>query len=161
PTAPKRTPRPAQFDLTNSLNLLRDALADRGILNCRIGLELGFVPAADYPAFSTLPVTWVDGTNIVERLRSLKAPLEIERLRKAAEYSRAGFLHLKESIRSGMTAAEMTAIWKDAALAEAAQSGDPAPQSTWAYIAVGGDGFAPGGPAASGDIIKVDVGCVV
>ena len=37
----------------------------------------------------------------------------------------------------------------------------PPPQSTWAYIAVGGDGFAPGGPAQNGDLIKIDVGCVI
>jgi Xaa-Pro dipeptidase len=37
----------------------------------------------------------------------------------------------------------------------------PQPNSTWAYIAVGGDGFAPGGPASPGDLIKIDVGAVI
>ncbi len=55
----------------------------------------------------------------------------------------------------------MTEIWKSAAIAEAHSRGEPAPQSSWAYIAVGGDGFAPGGPAQPGDIIKIDVGCIV
>jgi Xaa-Pro aminopeptidase len=35
------------------------------------------------------------------------------------------------------------------------------PQSSWAYIAVAGDGFAPGAPARPGDLIKIDVGTVV
>ena len=39
--------------------------------------------------------------------------------------------------------------------------GLPPPASAWAYIAVGGDGFAPGGPAETGDLIKIDVGCVI
>jgi Xaa-Pro aminopeptidase len=47
-----------------------------------------------------------------------------------------------------------------AALAEAARRGHPQP-SSWAYISVAGDGFAPGGPAGHGDLIKIDVGCVV
>jgi Xaa-Pro aminopeptidase len=54
----------------------------------------------------------------------------------------------------------MTAIWSAAARAEAARRGRPEP-SGWAYIAVAGDGFAPGGPARDGDLIKIDVGCVV
>ena len=60
-----------------------------------------------------------------------------------------------------MTAARMTEIWKAGAYAEAERRGHPPPQSAWACIAVGGDGFAPGGPAKSGDIIKIDVGCVI
>ena len=55
----------------------------------------------------------------------------------------------------------MTSIWRSAALAEAERRGHSPPQSSWAYIAVGGDGFAPGGPVAEGDLIKIDVGCVV
>ena len=161
PTAPIRTPRPAQFDLSKSLALLRDALAERGLLNAKIGLELGFIPAADYPAFGALPVTWIDCTNIVERLRSIKAPLEIEHLRNAAEYAAAGFHHLTDSIVPGMDPAAMTSIWREAANAEATRRGDPPPQSSWAYISVAGDGFAPGGLAHDGDLIKVDVGCVV
>jgi Xaa-Pro aminopeptidase len=55
----------------------------------------------------------------------------------------------------------MADIWKAAAFAEAEHLGDPAPQSAWSYIAVAGDGFAPGGPVRDGDLIKIDVGCVV
>jgi Xaa-Pro dipeptidase len=161
PDAPVRTPRPAQFNLKHTVGLLREVLAERGLLNARIGLELGFVPAADYPAFTALPVNWIDCTNVVERLRAIKAPAEIEHLHNAAEYSRAGLLHLVQSVRSGMTAADMTTVWKDAATADAQRRGHATPQSTWAYISVGGDGFAPGGPVVDGDIIKVDVGCVV
>jgi len=161
PERAPRTPRPAQYELSASLNLLRDLLTERGLLNARIGLELSFIPAADYPAFTALPAVFEDCTRLVERLRAIKAPLEIEHLRKAAEYARAGFTHLTQSITVGMDAARMTEIWRAAGFAEAQRLGDPPPQSSWAYIAVAGDGFAPGGPAQTGDLIKIDVGCVV
>ena len=158
---PPRTPRPAQYDLSTSLDLLRDVLRERGLLNAKIGLELGFIPAADYPAFTALPVNWQDCTRLIEQARAVKAPREIEHLRNAAEYSRAGFVQLTHTIAPGMDAAEMTERWRSAAFAEAERLGHPPPQSAWAYIAVAGDGFAPGGPARDGDLIKIDVGCVV
>ena len=55
----------------------------------------------------------------------------------------------------------MTELWKAGVSAEAARIGHPPPQSSWAYISVAGDGFAPGGPAQPGDLIKIDIGCVV
>ena len=159
----ERSPRPAQFDPSVSLGLLRDILGEQGLLKARIGLELGFVAASDYPAFQVaMPqVAWADATRLVEQLRSIKAPAEIERLRIAAELSVAGVSALARAIKPEMKAAGMTALWREAALAEAARRKLPPPDSTWAYIAVGGDGFAPGGPARSGDLIKIDVGCVV
>lgn len=158
---PLRSPRPAQYDFMASLDLLRDVLAEGSFLNARIGLELGFVPAADFPSFSRIPVEWIDCTRIVERLRAIKSPDEIGMLRNAAEYACTGVIELTRSIHAGMDAAKMAEIWKSAAFAEAARRGGPAPQSAWAYIAVAGDGFAPGGPARPGDIIKIDVGCVI
>lgn len=158
---PKRSPRPAQYDIAVALELLRDVLADRSLLNGRVGLEMGFVPAADFPAFKEIPADWIDCTRIVERMRAIKSSAEIDMLRHAAEYSQAGVVELTRSIIAGMDAATMTEIWRNAALAEATQRGQPHPQSTWAYIAVAGDGFAPGGPAKAGDIIKIDVGCVI
>jgi Xaa-Pro dipeptidase len=161
PVRPTRRPRPAQYDLLASLGLLREVLVERGLLGAKIGLELGFVPAADYPAFAALPVAWQDCTRLVERLRAIKTPSEVEHLRRAAEYARAGLIHLVGSISAGMDAKTMTGIWNDGALAEAARRGHSPPQSSWAYIAVAGDGFAPGGPACDGDLVKIDIGCVV
>ena len=157
---PKRSPRPAQYRLTDTLELLRDILSERGLLQAAIGLELSFISAADYPAFAAMPAAWQDATRLVERLRSVKAPREIEYLRSAAEYAGAGLKQLLAAIEPGMDAARMTEFWTAAAVAEAAKRGAPAPGS-WAYISVAGDGFAPGGPASAGDLVKIDVGCVV
>ena len=157
----KRSARPAQFDFGASLALLRDLISERGFNNSKVGLELGFVSAADFPAFSTIPVQWADCTRLVEQLRAIKCEAEIAKLRHAAEFAAHGFTKLIQSISVGMTAAEMSAIWAEAALDNARARGLPAPQSTWSYIAVNGDGFAPGLPAKNGDIIKIDVGTVV
>ena len=158
-----RESRPAQYDMSASVGLLRDVLAERGLLKARIGFELGFVAARDLAIFTRVmpEVSWVDATNFVERLRAIKAPKEIEYLRTAAEFSRAGIGVLAEAIVPGMDAVAMTAIWREATLAEAGRRNLPPPASTWAYIAVGGDGFVPGGPAQKGDLIKIDVGCVI
>jgi Xaa-Pro dipeptidase len=160
PSLPLRTPRPAQFDLSASLGLLREVLAERGLLTGMVGLELGFVPTADFAAFQELPVTWQDCTRVVERLRSVKAPQEIEYLLMAAEFARAGVLHLTSRIFEGMETDQMAAMWRAGALIEADRREQPYPQS-WSYISVAGDGFAPGGPVRRGDLIKIDVGCII
>jgi Xaa-Pro dipeptidase len=160
---PKRQSRPAQYDLNASVGLLRDVLAEGGHLKARIGMELGFIAVRDFAVFTELmpQAVWVDATNLVERLRAIKSPREIEILRTAAELSGAGLQALVRGMTLNMDAARMTEIWRDGALTEASRRGLPPPTSTWAYIAVGGDGFAPGGPAQTGDLIKIDVGCVI
>lgn len=160
---PHRLPRPAQYDISAAVSLLRDSLAERGLLNARIGMELGFIAVRDFSPFVDLmpQVAWIDATNLVERLRAIKSPSEIEILRTAAQLSGAGLHALVHGITLDMDAAQMTEIWRNAALSEATRRGLPPPASTWAYIAVGGDGFAPGGPARAGDLIKIDVGCVI
>lgn len=160
---PPRQPRPAQYDPRASLGLLRDALAERGLLDQRIGLEMGFVATRDFAMFTNLMpnILWRDATYLVERLRAIKAPQEIAYLRTGAELARAGVGALTQAITPGMDANRMTAIWRAATLAEAQSKNLPPPASVWAYIAVGGDGFAPGGPVRTGDLIKIDVGCVI
>ena len=151
---PRRVPRPAQYDLQVSINLLRDVLNERGLLNTRVGLELAFIPAADFTAFEKIDVTWANCSNLVEELRAIKSPAEIAKLRNAAEYARAGVSLLTQSIEVGMTAQQMSEIWKAAAHAEAVRRGNGVPQSSWAYIAVGGDGFAPGGAISDDEATK-------
>jgi Xaa-Pro dipeptidase len=155
--------RPATFSAIASLALLRDVLAERGLLNARIGLEMGFVPAADFPMFgAALPrIVFIDCSPLVARLRALKQAREIALLRTAAELSMLAIQALLPAIRPGLDSAGMTAIWRQASRDEAARRAIAPPGSDWAYIAVGGDGFAPGGAALKGDIVKIDTGCVV
>ena len=156
-----RHPRPAQYDLQASLGLLRDCLREHGLTSGTVGLELGFIAARDLALFQEMMprLRWADASNLVERLRAIKHPGEIGKLRTAAELAQCGVAALLAAIRPAMDAAAMTAIWRDAAMAEAARRKHAA--SSWAYIAVAGDGFASGGPAQTGDIIKIDVGCII
>ena len=160
---PMRKSRPAQYDIQTSVGVLRDSLAEHGLLNARIGLELGFIAARDFSVFTEMmpQVTWVDATNLVERLRAIKVPQEIDKLRTAAELSGIGLGVLIQRIGPGMDADRMTTVWREAVLAETHARRLPPPTSTWAYISVGDDGFAPGGPARIGDLIKIDVGSVI
>jgi Xaa-Pro aminopeptidase len=156
-------PRPTTFDRERAIAQLRDVLAKRHLLHAAIGAEHAFLPQADAGAFAAaLPsVRWSDASELVARLRMIKAPQEQEYLRLGGLAAEAGVQALAQVIRLGMGPEEMTGIWREAALAEAKALGAPEPVQTWAYMSVGSDGFAPGGPAEAGDLIKVDVGCVV
>ncbi|WP_062212569.1 Xaa-Pro peptidase family protein [Aureimonas sp. AU12] len=155
--------RPETFDATLALGELRALLAERGLSCARIGCEMGFIPAADLAAMqAALPdVTFVDATELVARLRMVKHPTEIAHLTTAAELTVAGLARLRTELRAGLDAAEIAAIWRGEVEAEARRRGLREPLTSWAYISVGPDGFAPGGPARPGDIVKIDVGAVV
>jgi Xaa-Pro dipeptidase len=155
--------RPATFDARQALGLVRDILAERGLAQARIGLELGFVPVADMALFrDALPdVRWGDASPIVARMRMIKSAAEIAILRDAAELTACGLGILLEALRPGLDAGDMEAIWRGAVQDEALRRGIALPVSGWAYIAVGPDGFAKGGAARAGDVVKVDVGAVI
>ena len=155
--------RPATFDRGLVLDRLAELLGERGLARAEIGLEMGFVPVSDFQAMqrALAGIEWRDASPLVARLRMIKHPEEVERLRLAAELSAAGLAHLMSKIRPGLDAVAMTDLWRGAVLDAAAGLGRHQLTSTWAYISVGADGFAPGGLAAIGDVIKVDVGCLV
>lgn len=155
--------RPATFDAGRALGLVRDIMGERGLAHGRIGLELGFVSVADMAAFrDALPdVEWVDTSPLVARLRMVKAPAEIALLRNAAELTAHGLDRLLQALRPGLAADDMEAIWREAVQVEASRRGLSRSVTGWAYIAVGPDGFAKGGPACRGDVVKMDVGAVV
>ncbi len=158
-----RAIRPVTYDRGIAFGLLRDVIGELGLSSGVLGLELGFVPVADFPLFERgLPeARFVDCTPLVERLRSIKNAEEVRLLRLAAELASAGVQTLLRALRPGLDARAMTGIWRQAHIAESARRGSPAADSDWAYIAVGGDGFAPGAAAGIGEIVKIDVGCVL
>jgi Xaa-Pro aminopeptidase len=156
-------PRPTTFDRDRALGLLRDLLEERHLIGGRIGTEHAFLPLADAAAFeqSCPQVRWSDASGLVARLRMIKSSEEMGHLRAAGLSAEVGVHALIAAVRPGIDAREMEMIWREAALAEARRLGVDAAVQGWAYISVGTDGFAPGGPVRPGDIIKVDVGCVV
>lgn len=155
--------RPAQYQPELALRQLRDILTERGLANSKIGLEFTFVPVIDMPHFEReLPgVRWQDASQIVCKLRSIKAPREIEILRRAAYLCDQGMYYLLARAREGHRAEDLIRIWREGAFAEAEKDGLEKIDSTWSYVSVGPTAFAAGGPFQKGDVARLDLGVVI
>lgn len=155
--------RPAQYDPASALSQLADICSERGLDKGKLGLEYDFVPSTDMPLFrDTLPkARFDDVSDIVRRLRSIKAPQEIAWLRRAATLSQAGLEHLRGEIAEGHTAADMTRIWREGVARKAESDGGEKPDSSWTYISVGPIAFGAGGPFSKGDVVRLDMGVVI
>jgi Xaa-Pro aminopeptidase len=153
--------RPTTFDLRTALAHLGEILADAGIR--RAGLDLDFLPVADHAVFRDgLPaIDWQDGSDAVRRLKMVKAPTEIARLRAACRFADAGWWAMVAAATEGASRADLATAWR--AGAEAAARSEPTfvLTSAWEYIAVGSDPWSGQGTVAPGALIKADVGCVV
>lgn len=70
----------------------------------RLGVDLEFLPAADFEALkAALPeVVFTDGSEVLRRLRCIKSPREITCLRQANAASEAGLLHMAQNARAGI-----------------------------------------------------------
>jgi Xaa-Pro aminopeptidase len=154
--------RPATCDLTLAAAALRELLAARGLVAGRLGLDLGFVPAADFAALQALlaPAVLSDASPLLDRLMAVKHPEEIARLRLGAELSVAGLAAMAAAARAGDAAADLSRAFRSGVADAAAGRGVPVPAS-WDYIAVGERPWSGTGRIAAGAVIKADVGCVI
>ena len=159
---PAGAPRPATWRRSDALDRLADLLDERGLRQGRIGIELNFVPVADFAAFQArLPgVTWVDASRLVERMRAVKTPEEIADLRTGAELSEAGMDHLLRHARAGMRRAEVIAVFDDG-LRRAAEARGVALLGTVQNISVGSSPWGSDGLLEPGALVKVDTACNV
>ncbi|MFN4008321.1 MAG: M24 family metallopeptidase [Pannonibacter sp.] len=156
-----RFARPTTFDAGLCYGHVVDGLKARGILpGARIGVELAAISAADLPALQTALAGYVltDGSGIAARLKMVKTAEEIGFLRQAVELSERGIVALRDQARIGMSRRAIAALWIDAV--KAASPG-PALTGTWDYVSVGKDPWGGEVTAAAGDIVKVDVGCLI
>lgn len=161
-TEPSVEPRPETFDRAQCYALLADLLAERGLLSARIGVDLEFMPAADFIALQlALPrVAWSDGSVVFKRLRAVKAPAEIERLRKAALAAEAGLVRMAQAIHPGAGLGELSKAWKDGAMDGAKDLGVSL-SGHWDFISVGPDLGDLDAKVTPGALIKADVGTLV
>ena len=152
--------RPATFDARAAFGRLREALAERGLLRARLGIEMDFVPLNDFRLLqAVLPEPeWVDASGIVERLRAVKSPAEIDLLRTACAIGEAGMVAAAEGMRAGQTRADLGAAWRAAAMAEATRRGRTDVTGAWEYTSVGPDPWSGGGTVETGSVVKFDVG---
>ena len=155
-------PRPETFDQTAAFQLLADMIAERGLAQASIGIDLEFVPAADFERLkAALPsVRWRDASGIVKQLRLIKSAREIEFLRNAAHYAESGLQEMAAKARSGATAAELSDAWLAGATSAAKAKGQSL-SGHWAYISVGPNLQNPAAQLAEGGLIKADVGTLV
>jgi Xaa-Pro aminopeptidase len=155
-------PRPETFDRAVCFGLLGDLLKERGLDRASIGADLEFMPAADYEAIKqALPgVTWTDGSQVLRRLRMIKSPREIKRLRRAAKAAEAGLLRMAATVKPGVPLATLSAAWKAGAQAFAAQNGF-ALSGHWDFVSVGADLSDMSAVVTPGALIKADVGTLV
>ena len=157
-----RAGRPTTFDARTAFDRLAEQLRSRGLDTARLGIDLGFVPAADLPVLQeALPMaTLVDSTDVARRLRMVKSPAEVERLQTAADLSVKGLTAALKAVRPLVERQELTEAYADGVRAAAAAQG-AAISGLWDYISIGPDPWGAGRPAQAGDILKFDVGVVI
>jgi Xaa-Pro dipeptidase len=152
--------RPATFDPMICYQHLRDALSSAGLSQGRIGFEGSALSMADFSQFqSALPeAELVDASDVIGRLKMVKSASEIDNLRHAVQLAEQGIRGVQEAIAVGVTRNELATSWQQA-ITEHQQ--DNALTGSWEYISVGPDPWGGNKAVEPGDLIKVDVGCLV
>lgn len=138
-------------------------LGDLGLAQARLGCDLDFISVNDFARLkAALPEADLqDGTPILDRLRMIKAPGEIAKLRLSLELSEAGLRGLIAKTKEGEDAEDLRRHFRAGVAAEAQARGIAGAISSWEYISIGTDPWRPGGRVATASVIKADVGCVI
>lgn len=152
--------RPATFDPKVCYQHISDALTERGLAGGRIGYEATALTVSDYAVFqNALPrAKLIDASDVIARLKMVKSEPEIANLRQAVELAEHGICAIQQSIAPGVTRNELAQSWQ---LAIEQNRADVALTGSWEYISVGPDPWGGNKAIESGDLIKVDVGCLV
>ena len=155
--------RPETFDAESGFQLAAELLAARGLHSARIGVELDSLSVNDFRLLSrALPdADLLDATDLVRRLKMIKSTGEIDHLRTAVRLSEAGIVALRDSIDVGVTRDALAAAFENGARARAAQEDIRNLTGLWEYVSAGSNPWTKGGAVAAGDLIKVDVGCLI
>lgn len=154
--------RPETFDRSIAFHLLADLLKERGLDHAALGIDLEFMPVADFEALKRIlpDAAWTDGSEVLRRMRAVKSPCEIERLRKASHAAEAGLLRMVNVVKPGARLWDLSAAWK-AGAEGAAKAGGYSLSGHWDYISVGPDLSDISAIVTSGALIKADTGTLV
>lgn len=155
--------RPETFDAANGFRLAAGLLAERGLDTGRIGVEFDGLSVTDFRLLSAaLPqAELIDASDLVRRLKMIKSATEIGHLRTAVELAEAGIVTLRETIDPGVSRDELASAWEKGVRAEAARRNVQNLTGLWEYVSVGQNPWTKGGVVERGDLIKVDVGCLI
>ena len=151
----------------DGVSLLAATLSERVAPGGRIGLPMGLethvrMPLADLRRLETAiaPRVLADGTATVQRVREIKSPAEIEKIRAACRVADRAFARVPEFAGPGRG---LDAVFRDFQVALLQEGAD------WvSYVAGGagpggyGDVISPAGPEplAPGDVLMLDTGAV-
>jgi Xaa-Pro aminopeptidase len=101
---------PAPVPEDDGVSLLCDALSSLPHRFGRIGAEMGpemvlRMPAADFVRVGGIiaPIEFADGTPVLRKLRGIKSPAEIDRIRHVCQLTSEAFLALPAKLQAGMT----------------------------------------------------------
>jgi Xaa-Pro aminopeptidase len=115
-------------DQENAVPHTVKALQDKGLATGRIGMELGFgqrlgMTQEDYAALhSALPEAQIESaTELIQAVRMIKSPSEVERVRRACEISQSAVREGFSALRAGMTEKELGAVLGAAMYREGAE----------------------------------------
>lgn len=152
--------RPATFDPSVCWRHLAAALADRGLHGARIGVEMAAISAADWPALAATlaPAVLSDASGVLARIKMVKSEAEIALLREAVELAETGIAAVRDAIRPGVSRDTLAEVWSATV---AAGHGAAPLTGAWEYISVGPDPWGGNAVAQTGDLVKVDVGCLM
>jgi Xaa-Pro dipeptidase len=91
----------------------------RGLASKRVAIDKRgwFLPIAVYEALQARLGTIHDGAGVIEKLRAVKSPLEVEKLEKAAAYVDAGMKAGLAAVRVSATENDLVAAMMQAAIA--------------------------------------------
>ncbi len=117
-------------DQENGVPYLIQALEEKGLAGARLGMELGFgqrlgMTQEDYDALrSGLPDARIESaTPLMQAVRMIKSPAEVERVRRACEISGKAVAEGFDALHEGMTEKELAAVLGAAMYREGAELG--------------------------------------
>jgi Xaa-Pro dipeptidase len=152
--------RPTTFDPERCYAHLADALSERGLTKARIGIEADAISARDLSEISRIlsPAQLVDASDTIHRIKMVKSDPEIANLRQAVSISECGLKAVHQAISQGVSRNQLAAAW----LTGIHSHPDHVRLSgNWEYISVGTNPWGGNAKIQPGDLIKVDVGCLV
>ena len=152
--------RPATFDPVICYQHLKDAISQQGFTHSKIGFEASAISVSDFQVMSSMfsEIKLIDASRMIDKLKMVKTAQEILHLRQAVEIAESGIIAVKEAIDFHITRDELTEVWRQA-IANHPMSCRLS--GSWEYISVGNNPWGGNAAITEGDLIKVDVGCLV
>jgi Xaa-Pro aminopeptidase len=161
--------RPSQWRDEDIAARLTMCLRELGLTSGRVGTDLRNIPLHAFEMLRTAApaVEWVDMTDVMYDVRSVKLPFEIERLRAASELAEAGMTHAAREAGPGMSVADVRSFYFEG-VAAASRTSPRYSELADMWVLPGMGSQAPIGAVATatsgmkpGDLLKFDCGTTV